>query len=163
MRRNLIPSEQNSQTDNVLDNDITNDKSRESNLDSVQKETTDKAQSFLNDIGYCLINRDSFRLTDQERYKFLKNHFRPDENFAQFCQQTVIKGKNKKRYTLTFQSSCIWLTKYPWLVYSPFLGGGLCKYCILFPPQTGCVKNAVLVSRPFVNLTKAVGKDGFFF
>lgn len=134
---------------------ITADNAQEENPSKV----LDDAQSFLYDIGR-LLNSSSFHLTDQERYKFLEHHFRPDENFSQFCQQTVIKGTLKKKYTLTFQYS--WLVKYPWLVYSPILGGGLCKYCILFPPQTGRVKNAVLVSRPFVNLTKAVGKDGVF-
>ena len=60
---------------------------------------------------------------------------------------------------LVFQHS--WLEKYGWLVYSPAAGGGLCKYCTLFASKNDKRKYVgVLVSKPFVNLVKAVGKDG---
>lgn len=42
---------------------------------------------------------------------------------------------------------------------SPSKMGGLYKYCVLFKPKNGNLKNAVLVTRPFVNLSKATGKD----
>ena len=40
--------------------------------------------------------------------------------------------------------------------------GGLCKYCVLFLPDDGRLENAVLVTPPFVKLSKATGKDGVF-
>ena len=61
--------------------------------------------------------------------------------------------------TLVFQHS--WLEKYGWLVYSPAAGGGICKYCTLFASKNDKRKYVgLLVIKTFVNLVKAVGKDG---
>ena len=109
------------------------------------------------DVGGLLDN--DRVLTDQERYTYLKNHFIPSKSYPGLTTQTITKGARKQRYTLKFQTS--WLDKYPWLVFSPCQKGGLCKFCILFPPNTGRVKNAVFVSRPLVKLSKASGKDGY--
>ena len=65
----------------------------------------------------------------------------------------------KQKKVLVFQHS--WLEKYGWLVYSPAAGSGLCKYCTLFASKNDKRKYVgVLVSKPFVNLVKAAGKDG---
>ena len=48
-----------------------------------------------------------------------------------------------------------WLDKYKWLAYSSVANGGLCKYCMLFPPP-GSVSGSI----PFTNLVKACGKNG---
>jgi hypothetical protein len=45
-------------------------------------------------------------------------------------------------------------------IHGPCQKGGLCKFCILFPPKTDRIKNAVLVNRPLVILSKATGKEG---
>lgn len=97
-------------------------------------------------------------ITDEQKHVFLKDHFFPDENYTDFIKQHITKGKQKRQYTLSFQRS--WLTQYPWLVYSPKQQGGLCKFCVLFQPKNERIKNAVLVNRPFTNLSKATGKDG---
>ena len=68
--------------------------------------------------------------------------------------------KSSKVKTLTFQHS--WLDRYRWLVYSDTLRGGLCKFCVLFPPKDERVTTGVFVSKPFRNLAKASGKDGAF-
>ena len=61
--------------------------------------------------------------------------------------------------TLVFQHS--WLEKYGWLVYSPAAGSGICKYCTLFASKNDKRKYVgLLVIKTFVNLVKAVGKDG---
>ena len=71
-----------------------------------------------------------------------------------------MKGKDRKVKTLTFQAS--WLQKYKWLIYSEAVRGGLCKYCILFPPKDAriSITGTLVVSKPFQNLPKAGGKDG---
>ena len=60
--------------------------------------------------------------------------------------------------TLMFQSS--WLDQYNWLVYSASDTGGYCKFCVMVPPKTSRLSNAVLVNRLFQNLQKAKGKEG---
>ena len=84
-------------------------------------------------------------LSPEEKYEYLKHHFTPHEsyNYAHFRKQHVEKGT--RQYTLTFQNQ--WLTKYPWLVYSPEHQGGFCKYCVLFPPTDERVKSGVFVSK----------------
>lgn len=111
------------------------------------------------DLG-DLIGNSHRMVTDYQKYQYLKHHFIPDSSYTGLLKQVVTKGKSKKQYTLSFQRS--WLNQYPWLVYSPSKIGGLCKYCVLFTPDDGRLKNAVLVTRPFVNLTKATGKGGVF-
>ena len=71
--------------------------------------------------------------------------------------QVITQGKNRKKKTLTFQLS--WLQKFKWLVYSHTAGGGLCKFCVLFPPSTGAISGS-FVTKPFQNLRKACGVNG---
>ena len=98
-------------------------------------------------------------LSDHEKTKYLSCHFIPAKNFSSFVTQTIVRGKMKQKKVLVFQHS--WLEKYGWLVYSPAAGSGLCKYCTLFASKNDKRKYVgVLVSKPFVNLVKAAGKDG---
>ncbi len=55
---------------------------------------------------------------------------------------------------MLFQVS--WLEKYRWFAYSPSSEGGLCKFCVLFPPKSGSI-NGTFVTSPFTNLKKAGG------
>ena len=83
----------------------------------------------------------------------MKNHTIPQP--SEVIKQVVVQGKHKVK-TLTFQLS--WLDKFKWLAYSCNAGGGLCKYCVLFPPSIGVVtSNATFVTKPF---RKAGGKKG---
>ena len=84
-----------------------------------------------------------------------KEHYVPSSS-DQLVTQNVVKGKQKKSKTLTFQRA--WLQRYPWLVYSPSQRGGFCKYCVLFPSST--LGSGSLVTKCFNNLKKATGKDG---
>lgn len=77
-------------------------------------------------------------LTDSERYQYLTEHFRPPKG----CKypSTYMNKCNR-----SFQES--WLTKYPWLVYSPKLDGGFCLPCLLFTKNRS--GKGVLVNSPF--------------
>ena len=88
---------------------------------------------------------------------YLKHHFVPDTKYV-FATQTLQKDGGKKK-ALTFQHS--WLQRYKWLVYSPSQKGGFCKYCVLFPPASSCIKTGVLVSQPMQKFNKATGKGGY--
>ena len=93
-------------------------------------------------------------LSPDDIYLYLTEHYVPSAN-DKLVTQTVVKGKEKKSKTLTFQHG--WLQRYPWLVYSPSLGGDFCKYCVIFAPGLG---SGSLVTKSFNNLKKATGKHG---
>ena len=96
-------------------------------------------------------------LTREEKLGYLKNPHMPSR--TNFITQKVIKGSERKEKNLTFQAS--WLQKFKWLVHSEVAKGGLCKYCILFPPTDPRInQKGALVTKPFQNLAKACGKDG---
>ena len=71
--------------------------------------------------------------------------------------QVVVKGRERKKKTLRFQLK--WLEEFMWLVYSSSAGGGLCKFCILFPSSSGSI-DGTFVIVPFTNLQKACGRNG---
>ena len=98
-------------------------------------------------------------LTKSEKIKYLKNHRVPSKE--KLITQKIKISAEKREKTLTFQIS--WLERFKWLVYSESVGGGLCKYCVLFPSSNADARistKGVLVTRPFQNLAKAMGKDG---
>lgn len=72
------------------------------------------------DCSLSFISNDvKYQLLTKPQVKFFTHDFKKDAlNF----------GKDKRQ----FQKN--WLESYPWLVYSPSLKGGLCKYCVLFKP-----------------------------
>ena len=98
-----------------------------------------------NDIGKYIGNTTS--LKDDQKYKLLTQSFTPSNNFH--FPMVYMYGKN-----LSFQLS--WLKKYPGLVYSPLLQGGLCKYCIFFSIK--CSQLGPLVDSPFKQFHKAKEK-----
>ncbi len=71
-------------------------------------------------------------LPDSKKMQFLHSHWKPFPSFRLRSHQVI---KNKKSWTVSFRHS--WLEKFPWLVYSKLLDGGICKFCILFPEQPG--------------------------
>ena len=82
-------------------------------------------------------------LTDSEKYGCLTRHFRPPREYK--FPSTYMNKCNR-----SFQES--WLTKYPWLVYSPTLDGGFCLPCFLFARNRS--GKGILVNTPFVHWTK---------
>ena len=66
-------------------------------------------------------------------YNFLQNHYRPAEG-DKLSQETLIKGKDKKPKTLTFQLP--WFDLHSWLVYRQSMPGRVCKFCLLFATET---------------------------
>ena len=67
-------------------------------------------------------------LPASKKMQFLHLHWKPSPSF---CLRSHQVTKNKNSWTVSFQHS--WLEKFPWLVYSKLLDGGICKFCILFP------------------------------
>ena len=64
-------------------------------------------------------------LSCKEKVEYLKKHFVPGEKFP-LCTQKIGKEGEKGHKTLRFQKA--WLENSKWLVYSPLLQGGLCKF-----------------------------------
>ena len=94
--------------------------------------STAKSSRPLLDVGNLLsAGMDPAQLSRMDKLRYLKDHFKPDVKYENFVTQMVKKGTKVK--TLTFQHS--WLDRYRWLVYSDTLRGGLCKFCVLFPPK----------------------------
>ncbi|XP_074656009.1 52 kDa repressor of the inhibitor of the protein kinase-like [Tubulanus polymorphus] len=97
------------------------------------------------------------KMDNVEKAAYLDNHFILGNNY-EFEHQLIYKPSKQRYITLRFQRS--WLSDYPWLVYSPALQGGLCKYCVMFPPKDRRVKTGQLVSCAFKNYGGAKGSDG---
>ncbi|XP_014671927.1 PREDICTED: 52 kDa repressor of the inhibitor of the protein kinase-like [Priapulus caudatus] len=93
----------------------------------------------------------------EQKVKYIKDHSKPSKN-SRLCTQTVNRTNQGRSYELAFQTQ--WLEQFAWLEYSSVLGGGICKYCVLFPPKNTKICTGVLVSTPLTNLKKATGKDG---
>lgn len=93
-----------------------------STLPSIQHEETLFDASF--DLGQYI---SKIGVTDDEKYQMLTNPRVKFSSYA-FKKDVLMKGKVRR----VFQQD--WLSKYAWLVYSPQLKGGLCKYCVLFKP-----------------------------
>lgn len=114
----------------------------------------------VGDIVSGKVTRES--LSSIAKTKYLTEHYQPI-NFDSLCSQVITRKSEKRTYTLSFQKE--WLQRdgdFPWLVYSQTLNGGMCKYCVLFPPKDERIKTGVLVTKPFTNLKKATGKDGIY-
>ena len=80
----------------------------------------------INDIGY-LCNKTA-PLTDDQRYEFCCNVWRPDAKF--FFPESILYGKERK-------FSFSWLQDYKWLQYFTVLDGAFCLSCMLFGCQIG--------------------------
>lgn len=88
-------------------------------------------------------------LTNSEKYQYLTEHFKPTKGY-QF-PSTYMNKCNR-----SFQHK--WLTKYPWLVYSPELDGGFCLPCFFF--ATNRSTKGVLVNSAFTRWTKVTSTLG---
>jgi len=82
-------------------------------------------------------------LTDEEKHQILTGHFRPSKGYK--FPSNYMNGCNR-----SFQET--WLSKYPWLVYSPKLDGGFCLPCFLFARNRS--GKGTLVNSPFKHWTK---------
>lgn len=72
------------------------------------------------DIGYYI----GKKITDEEKYNFLKNRWVPNE----FYKFPLSGTRNLK-----FQRN--WLLEFSWLLYSEKLDGAFCRFCFLFCPK----------------------------
>ena len=76
--------------------------------------------------------------------------------------EDVKVGKKTKK--LRFQMKG--LDQYHWLVYSPSMPGGFCKFCVLFGKSVSTRGGQIggnlggLVTKPMMNLKRALGTDG---
>ena len=75
-----------------------------------------------------------------------------------------VKVGRKKPNKLRFQMK--WLDQYHWLVYSPSMPGGFCKFCVVFGKSVSTRGGqiggdlGVLVTNPVMNMKRALGTDG---
>ena len=88
-------------------------------------------------------------LSCKVKVEYLKKHFVPGEKFP-LCTQNIGKEGEKGHKTLRFQKA--WLENYKWLVYSPLLQGGLCKFCVLFPPTNPAPQHLVCRVVPSLHI-----------
>jgi hypothetical protein len=95
-------------------------------------------------------------LSVSDKLDYLEKHFEPDGKYPLHSITFFVKSRNRNT-VLSFQQS--WLKELPWLVYSPLLEGGLCKYCVLFPTKNPKVAPGQLVTTVFQNYRKAKGSD----
>ena len=94
------------------------------------------------DIGSYMKVRN---ISDSVKFRLLKNHFKPGPTY---CFPRFATGRR-------FQHK--WLHQFtPWLVYSEVAKGGFCLPCALFASSIKGVDPGVLVTRPLINLTKAL-------
>ncbi|CAH1100927.1 unnamed protein product [Psylliodes chrysocephalus] len=111
-------------------------------------------------VPYDIGNFLNKHLDDYTKYQLLSNHWQPKDDYKFPYSSHLIKGKEVKRY---FGHK--YLSKYPWLVFSPAKQGLFCKYCPFF--ATGGVgrgQKAVplqkLVTKPLINFKDIAGQNG---
>ena len=86
----------------------------------------------------------SHSVSKLDKYYILRNHWKPPANFS--FPVTMLNDKKRK-----FQRQ--WLDSHSWLVYSPTVDGGFCKFCVLFCQFDNANK---FVKTPCKNWTKAL-------
>ncbi|CAF3927502.1 unnamed protein product [Rotaria sordida] len=109
-----------------------------------------------NDIGLWI----GKRLTDEQKYELITNHFKPDKGFVwPYKERKVVKnGKSivQKRYLK--QSH---LDEFKWLRYSQFHKGLYCIACCLFATSvTGVSSFGKLVEKPLNDYKYLLGNNG---
>ena len=113
--------------------------------------TCESQSEAVHDLGHIIkssmdsteVCRAVSKLTDGQRYKLLKEHYRPGTDFK--FPKTSSNGCYR-----SFQYR--WLEKHPWLVYSKEADGGFCKFCSLFSKNRESL--GVLVNKPFTMWVK---------
>ena len=109
-----------------------------STCESQSEAVYDLGQIIKSSMDSTEICRAVSKLTDGQRYKFLKEHYRPGTDF---------------KFPKTFSNGCYrsfqyrWLEKHPWLVYRKEADGGFCKFCALFSKNRESL--GVLVNKLF--------------
>ncbi len=84
-------------------------------------------------------------IADSAKYRLLTNHFKPGPTYSFPRFATGRKFQHK------------WLHQFqPWLVYSEVAKGGFCLPCALFATANQGIEIGTLVSRPLINLSKAL-------
>ena len=79
-------------------------------------------------------------INDDQKYELLMNTYVPPPTYD-YKQDSL--GKRSFRHS--------WLDQYsPWLVYSPYLKGPICKYCVIFKPVVHRGFQGSFIIRPFV-------------
>ena len=76
------------------------------------------------------------KLTQDEKYRYYKNHFTPTKNNQLYQERVMKKGET---FNLTFKHER--LTDHPWHLYRKELDGSLCKACILFDNSEKKLRN----------------------
>ena len=104
-----------------------------------------------NDIGALLASSKSMdeictsisNLSNGEKFSYLYRHVQPPN----ILPRTYFHGANR-------QFSISWLTKYPWLLYSPKVDGIFCGPCAILFPVDKRKDKGLLVNKPFSNWIK---------
>ena len=103
------------------------------------------------DLADVVLGRKSLTdLKDEEKYNYLKYHFKPSATEKLFSLKIIKNGKEK---TLFYQHS--WLEERSWHVYSPELSGGLCKMCVLFDKPQKKVQRGAFVASAFRKIQRS--------
>ena len=113
----------------------------------LEPESDSQAGSSSCDIDSCDIG--SYmkvkNIADSAKYRLLTNHFKPGPTYSFPRFATGRKFQHK------------WLHQFqPWLVYSEVAKGRFCLPCALFATANQGIEMGTLVSRPLINLSKAL-------
>ena len=120
---------------------------------AVQEESSHQQQGIKRayDLADIVLGRKSLTdLTDEEKYNYLKYHFKPSATEKLFSLKISKNGKEK---TLSYQHS--WLEERSWHVYSPELSGGLCKMCVLFDRPHKKTQRGAFVATAFQKVQRS--------
>ena len=107
------------------------------------------------DFGQVALLKTERKLTDQEKFALISNHFVPSRAYK-FPSRVV--GSHSR----TFQHN--WLDKFNGLVYSELQNGGYYMYCVLFAKEGGRSNTlGALVNTPLIDFKRATEKLNIHF
>uniref|UniRef100_A0A1I8I0A0 Phosphodiesterase n=2 Tax=Macrostomum lignano TaxID=282301 RepID=A0A1I8I0A0_9PLAT len=101
----------------------------------------------------------SEHLNDHIRLKLLDSAWSPSANYSMPYSTRIVKGKAEKRY-LRHEH----LQKHSFLAFSEARSGLFCRFCALFGPASGDVRNqqlGFLVSKPLSRYDRLFGANGY--
>ena len=102
------------------------------------------------DFGQVALLKTERKLTDQEKFALLSNHFVPSRAYK-------FPSRDFGSRSHTFQHN--WLNKFNGLVYSESQNGGYCMYCVLFAKEGGRINTlGALVNTPLIDFKRATEK-----
>ena len=120
---------------------------------TVEEEVFNQQQGIkrAHDLADIVLGKKSLTdLTDEEKYNYLKYHFKPSATEKLFSLKISKNGREK---TLFYQHS--WLEERSWHVYSPEMRGGLCKMCVLFDKPHKKAQRGAFVATAFQKLQRS--------